>query len=85
MKTLEQLWLPSIHSSEVYVHNWQPGDLVLVDNIALFHGVSPFGEWAADPPTRPMLDIRRLLHRTGDGGDWNPAGEIQIQHDRTTL
>lgn len=60
------------------------GDLVLVDNIALFHGVSPFEEWASDPPKRPMLDVRRLLHRTGGGdsylaGNWNPANEI----DRT--
>ena len=81
MDTLEQLWLPSIHSSEIYVHNWKPGDLVLVDNVALFHGVSPFGEWAADPPKRPMCDVRRLLHRTGGGdshsaGNWNPADEI---------
>lgn len=81
MDTLERLWLPSIHSSEIYVHNWQPGDLVLVDNIALFHGVSPFGEWAADPPQRAMRDVRRLLHRAGGGdscsvGAWNPASEM---------
>ena len=81
MDTLERLWLPSIHSSEIYVHNWQPGDLVLVDNIALFHGVSPFGEWAADPPQRAMRDVRRLLHRAGGGdscsvGAWNPANEM---------
>ena len=25
MDTLERLWLPAIHSSEVYVHNWQVG------------------------------------------------------------
>ena len=64
MDTLEKLLLPSIHSSEIYVHNWQPGDLVLVDNIALFHSVTPFDEWSADPPTYEMQDVRRLLHRT---------------------
>lgn len=33
MDKLEQLWLPSIHSSEIYVHNWSPGESTIHDFI----------------------------------------------------
>lgn len=66
MALLERMWMPATHSSQVYVHQWAPGDVVLVDNIAMIHAVSPFAGWSQ------MAGQRRLLHRIGLESDWLP-------------
>jgi alpha-ketoglutarate-dependent taurine dioxygenase len=57
----------------VYRHEWQPGDLVIWDNLGLMHRVVPY------------TDQDRSMHRTSIGSDERPGGRADEESLRGVL
>ena len=58
-----EAWMrPAITSQKVYVHAWQPGDLVLWNNRTIWHSATG----------KLSRDDRRIMHLTAFNGDVSP-------------
>lgn len=58
----EELMQPGIRSDQIYIHNWQPGDLVIWNNFSVWHSATG-GLNATD---------RRVMHLTAFNGLHSP-------------